>query len=243
MRYNGGMHRTRRDPIDRFLEKFTEDPKTGCWRWTAYIKPNGYAYFGLGREEGAVYAHRWAYEYFVGPIPSGMDLDHLCRVRHCVNPAHLEPVPRRTNLLRGKTAPAENVAKTHCPHGHEYSPENTYVDSVGSRHCKACRLERSRSDRAREYQRRYRKEHPEQERETRARYLERHPEEKQRAAERYRARYSTPEAKAERSARFKEYWREYSQRPEVIARKAAYHARPDVRERRNARRRKTQRPD
>lgn len=238
MRYNWDMPRARRDPIDRFREKFTEDPQTGCWRWIAYIKSNGYAYFGLSREEGNVYAHRWAYEYFVGPIPEGMDLDHLCRTRDCVNPAHLEPVPRRTNLLRGKTTPAVNVAKTRCPQGHEYSPENTYVDSTGARHCKACRLERSRSDRMREYQRRYRLEHPDQGREARARYLERHPEEKERAAERRRVRYSTPEAKAERSARFKEYWRGYSQRPEVKAAKAAYLARPDVRERRNERRRK-----
>ncbi|MBO0885095.1 MAG: HNH endonuclease [Mycobacterium sp.] len=89
-------------------------------------------------------AHRIAYTWLVGPIPEGFDLDHLCRVRSCVNPAHLEPVPRRTNLLRGRTIPAANAAKTHCPHGHPYDDTNTVRNKTG-RLCLACRRARDKA--------------------------------------------------------------------------------------------------
>jgi hypothetical protein len=78
------------------------DKADDCWLWTGYIKPNGYATFypGGGRHVEKPYVHRFAYELTRGPIPSGLEVDHLCSVRHCVNPAHLEVVTRRENLER-----------------------------------------------------------------------------------------------------------------------------------------------
>jgi hypothetical protein len=75
----------------------------------------------------------------VGPIPDGLVIDHLCRVRHCVNPAHMEPVTDRENVFRGF------AAITHCPKGHEYTADNTYIPpSTGSRECRRCRAEQRR---------------------------------------------------------------------------------------------------
>lgn len=104
-----------------------------CWLWTAYTMPNGY---GTWRQ---TLAHRVAYELSIGPIPDGLQLDHLCRVRNCVRPDHLEPVTCRENLLRGDTITARCVAATHCPHGHPYDEANTYRSPTnGSRSCRAC---------------------------------------------------------------------------------------------------------
>ena len=78
------------------------------------------------------------------PIPSGLELDHLCRVKRCVKPAHLEAVTHRMNLLRGLTIPAAHVAKTHCPHRHEYTGTNLMLDKIGRRYCRTCRNRRKR---------------------------------------------------------------------------------------------------
>jgi hypothetical protein len=85
--------------VDRMLAKveFCDD---GCWRWTGAHFSNGYAHAG-SRRFGSILAHRFLYQYAVGDVPAGMDLDHLCRVRDCVNPDHLEPVTRSVNLRRG----------------------------------------------------------------------------------------------------------------------------------------------
>jgi hypothetical protein len=117
---------------ERLLSKAFINWETGCWEWTAFINQYGYgqiyAHGKYGRQ-----AHRIAFELIEGPIQDGLELDHLCRVRHCINPAHLEPVSHRENLIR---IPGYGT-KTCCPAGHEYTPENTYVlRSV--RHCRPC---------------------------------------------------------------------------------------------------------
>jgi hypothetical protein len=127
--------------VDRFYEKVQN---TGdCWLWTGSIKPNGYGQIGLrskncDHKASVGYAHRLSYELFIGEIPSGKDLDHLCRNRRCVNPDHLEPVTRQTNLLRGDTLPAKLAAKTHCKYGHPFTEENT-KKVKGGRECVTCR--------------------------------------------------------------------------------------------------------
>jgi hypothetical protein len=87
-------------PEQRFWRHVVRDPDTECWEWTAARKNGGYGSLAIGR--GNVYAHRFAYEMLVGPIPTNLELDHLCRNRGCANPAHLEPVTRRVNVLRGR---------------------------------------------------------------------------------------------------------------------------------------------
>ncbi len=123
----------------RFASKFVVDG-SGCWLWTATIAPDtGYGQYWDGTR--LVKPHRYAYEYIVGPIPDGLDIDHLCRVRHCVNPEHMEPVTRSVNLRRAMNG---NRTKTHCPRGHEYSESNTRIGKSGSRFCIACQAERNR---------------------------------------------------------------------------------------------------
>jgi hypothetical protein len=110
---------------------------TPCWIWRGKQKDTGYATMTVptdGPRGRPVRAHRAFYERHVGPVPEGHDLDHLCRVRNCVNPAHLEPVTRRENLRRGTGFIAVHARKTHCPRGHEYDA----VDNRGQRFCRQC---------------------------------------------------------------------------------------------------------
>lgn len=111
----------------------------GVWLWLGCLNRKGYAQIGLGPK--VLRAHRFAFELFRGPLSASLDIDHLCRVRCCVNPHHLEPVTHRENCKRGKLG--EKVtgiqkAKTHCPYGHAYTAENTYTTKAGTRQCKAC---------------------------------------------------------------------------------------------------------
>lgn len=119
-------------PAQRFWPKVNKTDT--CWLWTGYIKPNGYATFypGGGRHVDKIYVHRWAYESSKGPIPDGLEIDHLCNVRNCVNPEHLEVVTHRVNLDR------RNANKTHCAHGHLFDEANTYMWR-GGRMCRTCR--------------------------------------------------------------------------------------------------------
>ncbi|HZL17755.1 MAG TPA: HNH endonuclease signature motif containing protein [Polyangia bacterium] len=110
-----------------------------CWLWGGYIDTAGYGRFRLNNPRRQIGAHRQAYEMVIGPVPDGLVLDHLCRRTSCVNPAHLEPVTHRTNVLRGVAGDHERT-KTHCPHGHEYTPSNTYGRPDGQRRCKTCVL-------------------------------------------------------------------------------------------------------
>ncbi len=119
---------------------------TGCWIWTGAVTSAGYGnlYIGGGRS-GPRYAtaHRFIYELFVGPVPPAFDLDHLCRVRQCCNPMHVEPVTRRENLRRGGVLDALTAAskqrgqRTQCGRGHELNDDNLYIHN-GRRHCRAC---------------------------------------------------------------------------------------------------------
>lgn len=127
---------------ERFWSKveFTD----GCWLWTAGLNSNRYAQFNtkLCRKTKTYTGHRLAFRELRGEIPEGLELDHLCRVRHCVNPWHLEPVSRQENILRGLTVPALRVARTHCPQGHEYNAQNTRVSGRNQRSCKQCHRDR-----------------------------------------------------------------------------------------------------
>lgn len=122
----------------RFWDKVDTSDEQGCWIWTG-AQSGGY---GQVRWSGrARWAHRIAYELSIGPIPDGLQLDHLCRVKLCVNPAHLEPVTTGENTRRG-IAGWQNKAKTHCPRGHPYSADNTDTNHRGWRWCLTCRRER-----------------------------------------------------------------------------------------------------
>ncbi len=106
-----------------------------CWLWTGH-KVSGYAMLSVSGK--STYAHRFAYELLVGPIPEGLQLDHLCRVRHCVNPAHLEPVTPRENVARGVSPAA--VRKIVCKRGHPLTEgPNLYLSPTGVRVCRTCR--------------------------------------------------------------------------------------------------------
>lgn len=132
-------------PAERFWSKV--DTSGDCWVWLAGRSSGGYGKFRLSRPRRMVSAHRFSYEQVVRPIPEGLTLDHLCRNRACVNPAHLEPVSHRENILRGETLAAAQVARTHCPKGHPYDAENTYR-AGGKRYCRECGRAEGRARRA-----------------------------------------------------------------------------------------------
>lgn len=116
---------------------------SGCWEWTGKHQ-HGYGQIKMGGKHGTWKSvHVVAYELFVGPRPPGTELDHLCRNRACFNPAHLEPVTHAENMARGAYA-----KRTHCPKGHEYSDENTYLNGK-KRVCRECAREGSRNHKRR----------------------------------------------------------------------------------------------
>lgn len=126
-------------PIKDRLLAFS-DRSGECWLWTGGKDAMGYGTIIVSRR--SVRAHRASYEAFVGPIPGGLDIDHLCRVKACVNPSHLEPVTHSENLRR------HYATITTCPRGHAYDEANTYRDTAGKRRCRTCMRERQRARRA-----------------------------------------------------------------------------------------------
>jgi len=133
---------------DRFWEKTQPCPMSGCWLWVGSWTGAGY---GNAWSEGkaGVLCHRIFYEALVGPIPHGLQLDHLCRVTCCVNPAHLEPVTNWENTLRGDNNIAKLAKKTHCPKGHPYDEKNTRRRDRGGRECRRCAVIRCTEGRRR----------------------------------------------------------------------------------------------
>ena len=132
------MGRIPRDQDTRFWEKV--DKSGECWVWMAATVGTGYGGFRTRDPRGWIIAHRYAYMRLVGPIPTGLDLDHLCRNRKCVKPEHLEPVTRRENLLRGETMIARQLKSATCKHGHA----DWRIRPNGYRVCRECvRLRRA----------------------------------------------------------------------------------------------------
>ncbi|WP_445238441.1 HNH endonuclease signature motif containing protein [Leucobacter sp. USCH14] len=126
----------------RFWAKVNKNGDGGCWVWVAHVDKLGYGRLRVGGRQGRmVGAHRVSWMLCVGEIPDGADIDHLCRNPSCVNPAHLEPVSHKENIRRGVAGAvnrARQLAKTHCPQGHEYDGRNTHLRPNGSRSCRAC---------------------------------------------------------------------------------------------------------
>lgn len=129
-------------PEKRFWAKVDKRPD-GCWIWTG--STDGRGRYGSFQYRGRVWrAHRAAYAMLVADPPADCDLDHLCRVTLCVNPAHLEPVTHRENVLRGENFSAINAAKVECLRGHDLTdPDNIYRAKGGGRQCQACRSVRN----------------------------------------------------------------------------------------------------
>lgn len=126
---------------ERFWQKV--EKTDGCWFWRGSEDGHGYGTFGVNGK--TVKAHRFAYMVLIGPIPEGLELDHVkargCTSRLCVNPAHLEPVTRTVNMRRGSSPAAIRAASSHCKHGHKFTPENT-VFWGDNRRCRTCERQR-----------------------------------------------------------------------------------------------------
>lgn len=132
--------------VNRWFERHVTESPDGCWIWHGARTRNGYGQVTFNGR--LAMAHRALYEYMVATVPAGLDLDHLCRVRACVNPYHLDPVTRAVNLRRGDTRRTHNSSRTHCPQGHPYDDANTRIGVAGRRHCRTC--DRGRAARNRE---------------------------------------------------------------------------------------------
>lgn len=129
--------------IQRFLDKieYAEHSDDDCWYWSSAVNKFGYGAFWLDGK--TVRAHRYSYEMIKGKIPDGLQLDHLCRNRLCVNPEHLEVVSLTENIKRGLTGKINHHSskKTHCPKGHEYTEDNIKRIKNNNRNCLTCHRE------------------------------------------------------------------------------------------------------
>lgn len=146
--FRANMGRPRESVEHRLLKYMRVDAATNCWVWIGALSEGGYARLCVNNRDTR--AHRAAYELFVGPVPDGLQIDHLCRVRNCINPAHLEAVTGSENCRRGTVGDHiadRQRAKTHCPRGHEYSGENlAFWKNSGrvGRKCRACESARGK---------------------------------------------------------------------------------------------------
>ena len=132
------------EPVTPLNElRISPEPMSGCWLWVGNAGPRGYGvvWANLDGKRTRRMAHRIVYESHHGPVPKGLDLDHLCRTPACVNPSHLEPVTRSENVKRGlspELSRLRQISKTHCPQGHPYSGDNLFVNQRGARTCREC---------------------------------------------------------------------------------------------------------
>lgn len=142
--------RTVQPVVDRFAQRVALTD-SGCLEWLGATTGSGYAQIKLGPDEGKrlVYVHRWSYEHHIGPIPEGLEVDHLCRNTICVLPDHLEAVTPSVNFWRSANAAAVNARKTHCIRGHPLAGANLEASPEGWRRCRECRRVRDRSRLAR----------------------------------------------------------------------------------------------
>ncbi len=140
----------RKIDLDWVFKRAAPEPNSGCWLWMGNISdPRGYAR-ATNLHARSFLAHRLIYEALRGPVPSGLQLDHLCRVRSCVNPDHLEPVTQLENIMRGEGISARNRRKTHCVRGHPFSGSNLLIYRNGKeRTCRICACIRAKITRDR----------------------------------------------------------------------------------------------
>ena len=121
--------------MKRFEARYIPEPNSGCWLWEGHLNDDGYGTLGVEN------AHRVSWELFRGGIPDGLDIDHLCRNRGCVNPEHLEPVTTQVNVLRSDNFTADYAKRTHCDAGHLLEGGNLIIRSDGGRRCRQCKRE------------------------------------------------------------------------------------------------------
>ena len=151
MRKHGDLNRGRLSREDRFWLRVAKGDT--CWEWKGIKDRDGYGRFHSHKTNNntgtvTVRAHRFAYELLVGPIADGLQIDHLCKNRRCVNPDHLEPVTQLENIRRGQTGKLNSYhrQKTHCPHRHEYGGCNLVINPTsGGRVCRICKNAHARA--------------------------------------------------------------------------------------------------
>ena len=130
---------------DRFWSNVSEQPN-GCWQWIGWKDDRGYGRFSVRRYSR--WAHRVAWRLLRSPIPSWLQIDHLCRNRSCVNPGHMELVTPQQNILRGTSLAAVRAQRELCPQGHRYDASNTYISKRNERHCRTCHRKNAHRARA-----------------------------------------------------------------------------------------------
>lgn len=132
----------------RIWHRVTPEPNSGCWLWVGAEDARGYGFLwdtAIAGRRRSILAHRYFFTALHGPVPDRLELDHLCRTHACVNPVHIEAVPHIVNCRRGVVG-INSRSKTHCPSGHLYDQDNTYIlKRTGERRCIACSRERSRA--------------------------------------------------------------------------------------------------